>query len=306
MKKTITAFCICLILALFISQAAYAATPIDPERTSSLTLQYRYGENCFEGLQIQTFRVAEVFADGTYALCGDFRDYPVNIYGITSQGEWNTIASTLAAYAAADQLQPACTAMTDETGTVAFTDILPGMYLTLAVKVETQARITQFESFLTVVPYPSEDGDHNYDVTAYPKCSVHTPEPGELEYKVVKQWKDDGNTAKRPEYVEVDILKDGVVAFTQKLSSDNHWSYSWTAPDDGSKWQAVERNVPADYTVTVVENGNTIIITNVYEGEPIDPPPTGDTTVLWPFAIVMGLSGGIAMILAVWFKRKEG
>lgn len=283
---------------------AYAVTPIDPLKDSSLTIYYQHNDSTYEGLTVQSYRIAEVFADGTYALTGDFKDYPVSIYGVTSQAEWKLIASTLEAYAIADQLEPTVTGLTDAQGRVAFTNILPGMYLTLATKVERETDITLFESFLTVVPYPAEDGNHDYDVEAYPKCESFTPTPQEKEHKVIKQWKDSGYTEKRPESVTVDIFKNGVLESTQQLTSENNWCYIWKAPDDGADWTAVEREIPEDYTVTVVENGDTIVITNVYEHTPPPPPVTGDTTVLWPWVLALCISGAIMTVLATWRKRE--
>lgn len=302
MKRIFIMLLLCLMAVGSLS--AKAVTPIDPEQPSSLTIQYRYENMDFSGLTCQIYRVAEVFPDGTYALTGSFADVPVNIHGVESQAEWKNIASTLIAYAAADRIQPDYTLATDENGNAAFQNILPGMYLTQSVTVQGSERILTFEAFLTVVPYPQEDGSHNYDVTVVPKVQHHTPTPQPLEYKVVKQWKDLGNTQQRPQSVTVDILKDGVVQSTQILSADNDWCYSWTAPDDGSLWQAVERSVPQNYTVTVVSRDNTILITNVYEAEQ-EPPKTGETMVLWPYMLLLCFCGGVLILLALWRMRKE-
>ena len=302
-KKLLVAL---LAAALFVALigASVSALAIEPMRKSSLTLQYKHGEVFFEGAEIKTYRVAEVFADGTFALCGDFADYPINIYGITSQAQWRGVTSALAAYATTDGISPTRTSVTDETGTVSFTDILPGMYLTLSVHVETGKDIAIFESFLTVIPAQSESGEHNYDVTAYPKCEKYTPKPDPIEYKVVKQWQDNGYDEKRPEYVEVDIIKNGEIQHSVKLSADNNWSYGWSAEDDGGEWQAVERNIPSDYTVSIVKNGNIITITNIFEN-PSDPPPTGDTTVIWHYVLILCLSGAVLIVIATWRKRAE-
>ena len=194
MKRILAYFLSLLTVFVMLSTSVYCITPIDPARSSSLTLQYAHGGKYYGGLEIKTFRIAEVFPDGTYALTGEFAKYPVKIYEVTSQSEWRAIASTLAAYIHADGIEPTCTNVTDILGTVSFTDILPGMYLTLGVSETEDNVITVFETFLTVVPYPSDDGDHNYDVTAYPKCEEHEF-GGDIEYKVVKLWKDKGYTA---------------------------------------------------------------------------------------------------------------
>jgi len=306
MKGLIRRLCLCwavIMVAALLSFPAGAVTPIDPMRSSSLTLHYQHDGVCYEGIEVKTFRVAEVFADGSYALTGDFADYPVNIYGITSQTEWKNISSTLGAYAVADRLTPTRRSYTDNTGAVCFVDILPGMYLTLSVQIEEPQKITLFETFLTVVPHPSDSGDHNYDVTAYPKCQTFSPTPGETLYKVVKQWKDDGHASQRPASITVDILKDGVLQSTQQLSAKNNWCYTWSAPTDGSNWQAVERQIPSGYSVTVTKQDTTLLLTNTYDSDIPEPPPSGDTAVLWPYALAMCLSGGMILVLAIWRGR---
>ncbi len=306
MKRIISILCVCILIFIMSFSnimSVVAISPIDSQKKSSLTVQYKMGDEYFAGIKIDTYRIADVSPDGTYTLCGAFKDYPVNIYGITSQSEWKSVTSTLNTFATADNLTPTCSAVANEYGTVSFEDILPGMYLTTSVRIEMDSKTILFESFLTAVPAPDIDGNHNYDVKVFPKCEVVTPTFDELEYKVVKHWKDSGNTEKRPQFIEIDIIRDGVVHTTQKLSNSNNWSYSWTAQDDGTVWNVKEKNVPSGYTVTVEKNGNTLIVTNTYDSAYEDPPKTGETTVLWPWILAMCLSGGMVVILSVWRKR---
>ena len=301
--KKMTAMLLCLIMIYIIAPlSVYAITPIDSARPSSLTLQYAHNGKCFEGLEIRSYRIAEVHENGTYDLTGEFSNYPVKIYEVTSQAEWRKIASTLAAFSEADQITPTCSAVTDENGMVSFTDILPGMYLTMAVTAADGSEITVFENFLTVIPYPSDDGNHNYDVTAYPKCESYIPD-GKMEYKVIKLWKDSGSEEYRPDSVTVDILKNGVLQSTEILSSDNNWSYRWIGEDDGSIWQVIERGIPDLYTITVTKDSNNFVITNSIAHDVPTAPQTGDTAVLWVYQLVMCLSGGVLLIIAAWRKK---
>ncbi|MBQ7355648.1 MAG: Cna B-type domain-containing protein [Clostridia bacterium] len=304
MKKLIALLLAIPIIAALLPWSVCAISPIDTDRASSLTLHYRYNGEPFADLEIKTYRVAAIYADGTYALTGAFKDYPVNIYGITTAAEWRQVTTTLAAYAVADKLSPTETKPTDHNGTVVFDKITTGMYLTLAVRVEEQGRVTLFESFLTSVPNPDENGKMQYDVTAYPKCEQFEPTPEGIEYKIVKQWKDSGNTHARPDEVQVDILRNGELQSTQTLSAGNNWCYRWTAPEDGSQWQAVERQIADVYTVTIEENGTAILITNVYN-VPEKPPQTGETAVLWPYVLAMCIAGGVIMVLAMGRRRGE-
>ena len=304
MKKLISAL-LAFILILALSVSIAAADPIDTKKESSLTLVYKFNEKYFEGLEIKTFKIAEVFEDGTFELCSPFDMMPVSIHGITTQEEWNIVTSTLASYAKADKLEPDAKAVTDENGTVKFEKLSPGMYLTLGAKMETENEITKFENFITVIPSEKPEGGHNYDVTAYPKCESFIPTVDEVTYKVVKQWADTGYTEKRPESVEIDILRDGELYKTERLSPENNWSLSWTCENDGAEWQAVERNVPEKYTVTVSTKVKTIIITNTYDDPDSSAPQTGDTLVLLPYILATGFAGGVIVIIAIWRKRTE-
>lgn len=302
MKRTI--FIVFLCFLMMASSLVSFGENIDTEKNSSLTLYYLYGGEPFEGLEIKTYRVANIAQDGQLSLTDIFKNYPVSISGVASQTEWKYIASTLAAYTVADGIAPTKSGMTDSEGRVAFSDILPGMYLTLSVSAKSGERVVIFENFLTVIPRLDENGQYNYDAVAYPKYSSYVPEPQDKEYKVVKQWKDLGYEENRPEYVEVDIFKDGVLQESVRLFTENNWSYSWKAPDDGGEWTAVERNIDEKYTVTVIKDGNTLIVTNVHESEE-EPPETGEMTSVWFYVIAFGLSGGVITILAFWRKRYE-
>ena len=304
MKKLISAlFAFALIFSLTLT--ALAANPVGTDKESSLTLVYKHLDKYFEGLEIKTYRIADASEDGTFELCAPFDSMPVSIHGITTQAEWAVVTSTLASYAKADKLEPTAKAATDEKGTVKFEKLSPGMYLTLAVKYEAEEEITKFENFITVIPATDTEGNHNYDVTAYPKCESSKPTVDIITYKVVKLWADTGYTNKRPKEVKIDILRDGEIYATESLTAKNNWTYSWTCENDGAEWHAVERNVPDNYTVSVTSNGKTIIITNTYDSPDSSAPQTGDTFVLWPYILILGFCGGIILIIAIWRKRTE-
>ncbi len=300
--KRVAVLLLAAVLAVFSLSVDASATVVETEKVSSLTFVYAAEGIAFAGLQIQTFRIADVSAEGQYTLTGDFQDYPVSLYDVQSQAEWRNIASTLASYAVADGLAPTASGNTDETGTVKFENLLPGMYLTLSVRQETPELVTVFENFLTALPMPDGTGYYNYDVTARPKHETQVPSPAERDFKVVKQWKDGGDYALRPANVLVDLYQDGVLQETVTLSSENNWMHSWTAPDDGSLWTCVERQIPDGYTVTVVQEGNTFVLTNAHDGD-IPTPPTGDSGSVYGYVLFMGLAGLVMILLSVWRKK---
>ena len=294
-----------LVSMIMLPVSAYVANPIDPAHPSGLTLEYRSSGVPCVGLTVQTYRIAEIFEDGTFSLVGAFAGYPVNIHGITSQAQWQEVTTTLASYAQADGLIPDLTGVTDASGMVSYADILPGIYMTLSVREVALDRISVFENFLTVIPGTNEAGEHEYHVTAKPKYQSFVPTPETVEYQVIKQWADSGYTKDRPQAVRVEILKDGVLQQEQTLSPENDWTYRWTAPNDGSQWQVVERDVLTNYTVSITKRSTTFFITNLHK-DPYEPPPkTGDTTVLWPYMLAMCGSGIVLVLLGLLLWRKK-
>ena len=305
MKKRL--FCsiaiIMLATLLLLPLQVYAANPIDTSHACSLQLEYSTSQTAFPNLSISLYRVADYFSDGTWKLSGDFANYPVNIHGITSQTEWAQVTSTLFAYASADHLQPMRQGTTDTSGHLLFEDLTPGMYLIPGYSAENSSGTWQFDAFLVLLPHPAEEGPHLYDVTAKPKCSQFTPTPEQIQLTVVKHWRDAGYENSRPASVTVDILNNGQVVMTQQLNQENNWTFSWDTLNDGSVWQVVERNVPSGYTVTVSQTGNSFLLTNTHPGGVIHPPQTGDPVVLWPYLLIMSISGCALLLLGLHRRR---
>ena len=295
-------WCLCLLLLLQGICLPAFASELQTDAPCSLTLHYTRENVAFPDLEIQIFRVAEYFADGTYALTGAFADYPVQIHDITMQKQWQDAAQTLAAYVVADHITPTATALTDAQGTACFSQLQSGLYLVMNVDAKTPDGTFQFGQTLIFLPTPLEDGTYCYDMEARPKPGTLTPT---TQYTVVKLWKDAANAQNRPDGISVDILKDGVLQETVVLSAENNWSYSWQSTDLDARWTVVETNVPDGYTVTITSGENVFTITNTLPPKPEDPPKTGHITLLWPYVLMMSISGCLLLTLGIWQKRKQ-
>ncbi len=303
MKKSILAVAVFALLIAVLSPISVMAAKIDTSAPSSLEIVYKNEDTVFEGLTVKTYRIADTSAEGEFTLSEEFAEYPVALYGVESQTEWQNIAATLAGFAVADNIPATAESVTDSKGTVKFDKLIPGMYLTLGVTHSGDSVLTVFEDFLTAVPIPSDNGTYNYNITAYPKHETKTISKSEITHKIIKQWKDVGFMYDRPDSITVDIYKNGELYSTEVLSSDNNWMYSWNTEDDGAAWIAVERNIPDAYTVNITESGNTIIITNIRGGDFPDAPQTGDTVIIWPYVIVMCIAGLFCSSLGILKMR---
>ena len=284
-----------LFFALFCPVCVSAAEP-----ETSLTLYYEQEGQTFPDLQIEVYRVAEALPDGSYDLLEPFASYPINIYGITTQEQWNTVAQTLESYIVANQVAPDRTAKTDKNGTAYFYGPEMGLYYVRQVVAENETGTYIFNRFLVYVPTPYPDGTYDYSVEAKPKCTNFVPKN---QYTVTKLWQD-GGQGNRPAEITVDIYLDDVLKDTQVLNADNNWSYTWSVSGDvKGTWTVAERDVPEGYKVTVRENDGVFSIINTTPGDP-ENPPTGDTFNPLPWVLALCGSGVMLLILAIYIRRR--
>ena len=125
---------------------------------------------------------------------------------------------------------------------------------------------------------------------------------------MLKLWKGDNGTSARPTTIEVEIFRNGASYQTVTLSEDSHWTYIWSAKDDGSDWKVVERNIPTGYTMTIEGRETSFTLTNTYNRDVPDnpdPPQTGDTSNIMLWFILMILSGSMLIILGITGKRNR-
>lgn len=289
--------CVCTLCTFSVQ----ALTPLDPDAEASLTLHYQKDGAAFADLQIGIYRIAEALPDGTFQLIEPFASYPLNIYGITKQEQWNQVAQTVYSYIIADQIAPDRELTTDEKGAVCFSDLDTGLYFVREVIAENTSGTYVFNQFMVYVPTPQPDGSYSYDVEAIPKCTGFVPKN---RHSVTKLWQDGGKQDLRPKEVAVDIYKDGALIETQILSADNNWTYTWyVSADDHSHWTVAERTVPDGYKVTIRQNGSDFSIINTCQTLP-DIPPTGDsfTPMLW---IMLTCLSGIVLVILGGSRRRE-
>ena len=295
--------------------AVSAPEPPDVTRKSTLRLTYEipYEDEYFplSGLGIEIFRAVSYDGTSNISLTGAFRDYPVAVSLSFDPAAWNRAAETLSAYADADGIVPDAHAYTDDEGTVRFDDLEIGFYLIRWDENTLGDNEIGFAPFILCIPAPDGNGGWNYDINAKPKPGGNledltdgdVPLADLFGYSVVKLWMDAGCQENRPESIEVEICRDGVLFTTVELNDENHWSYSWIDREP-HRWTAVERNVPDSYTVEIEEDNSAFIITNCSDQLPTDSPKTGVSSEIPFIAYVSGALGMFMLLLAlITYKR---
>ena len=212
------------------------------------------------------------------------------------------------AYIVAYGIEADYTAFTDFVGQTYFEGLRAGMYLAVTEPVSQDGYKYLFDSVLVALPNLDNNGFWQYNVSSTPKSRFIPPAETEkeIELNVIKLWRGDSSRSERPESIEVEIFCDGTSYQTVTLSDENHWTYSWTVKDNGSKWKVAERNVPSGYTVTVEERGTTFVLTNTFIiGDPDTPPQTGDTSNILLYVILMNVSGIVLVLWGITGKKKR-
>lgn len=290
-----------LCLIILVQPLCVFAEGMDTARECNLVLTYAKEGIAFADLEIKLYRVARTTDVGVFEKLAPYDQYPVEVSRITSQTEWNEVATTLRGYVQADGLEPYRTATTNAEGNAVFEKLETGLYLVAGVTAEDTYVFFDFMLSLPAV----QDGECIYDVSAKPKSRLTEPSEDPVTYTVLKLWKDEGYEKNRPAEVTVDILKDGTVVETVVLNANNDWKYSFQCQDGKSVWTVVERNVPKGYAVKVTDKETSFVIVNTWEDQPVDPPKTGDTFPLRLYIVVTCIAGSALMILGVAAGRKN-
>ncbi len=289
-------------MAITAASTTDAVEKVELRNDCRLDITYSSSGTAFVGQEIKLWHIADITADADYTLAGSFENYPITVTGTSSQVEWDEMTVTLNSYILADGILPDHTAKTDENGKVLFENLTAGIYLVGSIRTEKDGKNYIFESFLAAVPGVDNNGKWLYNVSANPKMSENTPSNGVIEYKAVKIWKDNGKD--RPDSVDIEIFRDGILQESVTLGSENDWTYTWTTVDDGSVWSVTEKKVPNGYRVGIQKNGDTFSITNTKKSPDEDVPKTGDTTgrTLW---ILLTAVSGMALAAVGLTQRKK-
>lgn len=275
--KLIRAAAFCLLAALFCVQPALALPVIDTGAARSLTVEYR------AGAPVELYRVADLSPYGVFTWAAPFDELSLADPNGLDIEAWTAMTSTLAAYAAQEEIAPARTGTVGRNGRLSWDDLDTGLWLLCAPRHTLDGVTCEGQPALVSLPMADLEADRwAYDVTVHVKYETTgdgMPDEETINRKVLKVWREaDPAAAARPEFITVSLLRDGKVWKTVRLSEENGWKYHFGSLDARYTWQVIEEDVPDGYTVTVEQNGITFVITNTAGGDlPPDIPDTPDT-----------------------------
>lgn len=226
----------------------------------TLTLNYAYND-----VQFDLYRVAESKSNG-YVLVAPFDQCPVVLPDTADSSAWKDAATTLAGYAATEQ--PTVSQSTADHKAV-FRELKAGVYLVVGAQHAQNGYTYTPTVFLIKI---SEGENARADVKH--DQSGNGGDGGDesyASYTVTKVWKGD-QAEKRPEKVTIQLFRGETLQESVTLDDSNQWSYTWKHLNTAYRWQVVEADVPAGYTVSVSQTGTNFYVTNTASADVPDKP----------------------------------
>lgn len=132
--------CIAALMMLACSGITAAASNDKSEAYGVLTLICKTDEAVLSDMKMRVFRVGSRQDDGSFALEGDFAEYPVALDDM-SVSAVQKAAATLENYAVVDKLAPAAERSTDSKGEAVFEGLTPGLYLITGSSAEAGGKL---------------------------------------------------------------------------------------------------------------------------------------------------------------------
>ena len=311
-----------------LTSVAQAAGSIDLTRKPTLTLTYRDGKTALSGAKFSIYRVADADETGELTVRSEFDEFDLDIRGKNDR-RWREMAQTLESYVLRRELTPADSGKTDKTGMLTFPTqgktLAAGLYLVIGERHTQGGNDYDAEPFFVLLPTQDlENNEWVYDVSANVKFGkTPVPDDGDtVTRKVLKVWDDDGAEDSRPQEITVELLRNGKVYDTVKLSEKNNWRYTWLDLDAYTRWSVTEKTV-SGYTVSITREGITFVVTNTKKPERTDTPDTPvkpsnpskpsspakptlpQTGAVWWHVEALALSGLVFLILGALDRKTE-
>lgn len=271
----------------------FQVTAVDVNKSCSLTLN-----ECLSGLNVHLYRVASISDDGSYHYTEDFKEAEknttVDLNKLESSEYLKNAAITLKGYTAnVEDITKKATS-----STLTYTNLKTGLYLIAADNLEREDKTYAYLPYLISLPQKTSY-DVSIDFIKYSEIRSH-------EYKIVKHWKDNGNT--HPDSIEVELYDGSTLVKTITLDAEHNYAYSWKT-EKAINYSIKEKNVKG-YKGIVSTSSNDSKTEYIITNTSIDTPKnntqvkTGDMTRIQHYLSLM-CGAGLILILLGCFIRYE-
>ncbi len=261
---------LCALAAILWCMAGLLSIASADEAEGSLTLWCVKDDDIVVGMHWQLYRVGHREAND-YVFEGAFADCRATLGDRTKPMlEWDsdTVAAageTLKLRTITDKIPSRDSGKTDSAGSLTFGGLEDGLYLVWGDVLDL-GEVTYFPGAI----FFEMNGEDAAVLNAYPKIVLARLSGRTYNYSVRKVWLNDENQPQdRSVFITADIYMDNEFYQEVTLNEENNWTFEWNGTDDHI-WFAVEKVIPANYTVAYRSNFTQYLIVNTYEDDSAD------------------------------------
>lgn len=296
---------VCLVVLISVAFYPAAASSVQTEGDCGITVIYENLGEPVPGVTFRIWRVGEIANDGTAVLEGACGDYPVKP-DLSTSADTQITADTLYSYLLLNNVPADHVLLTNEEGADAARELVSGLYLVAGEEFSDGELIHRFQPQLVQLPYPDpQPGMDGKYVILKAKSQTDPISPEAIGLRVIKKWSEI-SAEYYPYEVKIYLLKDGTQYDSVVLSQENNWQHIWPELDANAHWVVAEHPVE-NFTVTVEQKDNTVVLTNTAIELPQLPPvaPSIPQTGMlwWPLPILLALSLCF-LILGIRLRRR--
>ena len=288
LKKIILCFTVILSVAVF---NLFQVAAVDVNKKCSLTLN-----ECLSGLNVHLYRVASIDEVGSYQYTEDFKEAEnttIDLNKLETSEELKNAAMTLKGYAARKE----GVTKTTTSSTLTYSNLNTGLYLVVADNLVIDGKTYTYLPYLISLPQGTKY-DVSIDFVKYSEAHSH-------EYKMIKQWKDNGST--HPNSIEVELYDGNTFVKTITLDAAHNYAYSWKT-EQVMNYSIKEKNVKGYKGIVSVSSNDAkteYVITNTSTSSTGSHVKTGDTTRINHWVTLMALSGLFLLIVGTLFRYEK-
>lgn len=188
-------------------------------------------------------------------LFGDFAELSVDVGDLTDSENVNRLAYTLASYAASGVGEPIDSDVTNGLGYVDFENVPAGIYLVTGSSGTIGDLVyTPNPALISITNDSEELIEARLKYIAVASGTAHS-------YSIQKVWANQMG-ASHPQSVTVELFRNGELYDEVTLSAENGWSHKWVSLSSDYDWNVIEKDIPANYDVSITLDSNRFVIEN--------------------------------------------
>lgn len=181
--------------------------------------------------------------------------------------------------------------------TLTYSNLNTGLYLIVADNLVIDGKTYTYLPYLISLPQGTKY-NVSIDFVKYSEVYSH-------EYKMIKQWKDNGST--HPNSIEVELYDGNTFVKTITLDAAHNYAYSWKT-EQVMNYSIKEKNVKGYKGIVSVSSNDAkteYVITNTSTSSTGSHVKTGDTTRINHWVTLMALSGLFLLIVGTLFRYEK-